>query len=77
LIEAEPLGSFQPRCAYLELLLMYIERCAGAYDPGDLRAAREHVLVAAKVLIRRARSARSLARAADLVAAAERRLGVR
>src|SRR5262245_4643010 len=74
LVEAKPLGVFWQRCAYLETLLKYVNRCSGAYDPADLRAAVEHVRDEADALTRRVRSAKSLARVASLVTAAERRL---
>jgi len=74
LMETKPFGVVWERCAYLEKLLMYVERCSSDYDPGDLQAAVEHVLNAARPLAQRVRSAHSLARVSRLVVAAERRL---
>jgi hypothetical protein len=74
LVETKPLGVFWQRCAYLEGLLEYVERCSGTYDPGVLRAAVEHVRDQATALGPRVRSPSALARVASLVTAAERRL---
>lgn len=73
LAEAKPMGVFWQRCAYLEELLRYVKHCSGAYDPA-VRVAVEHVRDEANALTRRVRSAKSLARVASLVTAAERRL---
>jgi hypothetical protein len=74
LVEAKPLGVFWQRCAYLEDLLKYVNRCSSEHGAADLRAATEYVLNEARLLARRVRSARSLARVSALVEAAEQGL---
>jgi hypothetical protein len=74
LAATSPVGVAWERCAYLEGLLNYADRCAGTADPADVRAALRQVLDGARAIARRVRSARSLARVGEIEAAAERRL---
>jgi hypothetical protein len=84
IVAQPPRGRLWERCAYLERLLKYADRCADQnyqrpgpnYPPSQLWAALEHVILAAERLLRVARAARSIDRVERIIDGARRRLAV-
>jgi hypothetical protein len=88
LVSAAPAGSLWECCAYLELLLLYLDRCAAAgnseatsneppaYTDAELRTALRKVISDAEALRGRPRSANSRARVQTIISNAQARLAV-
>jgi hypothetical protein len=86
LLATPPRGRLWERCAYLECLLKYVDRCAddrydddrrsraSIYEPARLKAALEYVIDEARTLYRVARAPRSIARVDRIIAGAAARL---
>jgi hypothetical protein len=81
-IAQPPLGRLWEKCAYLEQLLTYIDRCVGQtndgraphYPPRQLWSALDHVIPEAERLIRGARASSSIDRANQIAENTRKRL---
>lgn len=75
LIAAPPLGELREKCAYLEGLLRYADRCVFRAHPAQLLwAALDHVIVEARKLRGAVSSEDSIARVAGVLQEAQQRL---
>jgi len=71
LVHTTPLGAFWERCAYLELLVLYIKRCSLTDAADETQRARQYVIDQGRILEHVAPDERSRQRACAVIDAAK------